>query len=111
MVQVVGGDLEVVNIESAFNKIMIADRGSELIERYRKISVLHLPGECFAQRLVETLWPVNVPLASRCKERSKKGDALDMIPMRVVIRICPCKPLMPADIKFWPSANGCARAA
>src|SRR6478736_5718769 len=39
------GNLDVVDIEGAFDKIVIMNRGFELIRRYGKISVLHLTGE------------------------------------------------------------------
>src|SRR5215472_4261367 len=77
------GDFDVVDIEGAFDKIVIMNCSSELIRCYGKISVLHLTSERFAQRLVETLGTVDVPLIAGHKERSEEWDALDMIPMRM----------------------------
>src|SRR5258708_20386512 len=77
------GDFDVVDIECAFDKIVIMNCGFELIRRYGKISVLHLTCERFAQGLVETLGTVDVPLIARHKERGEERDALDVIPMRV----------------------------
>src|SRR5262249_6678919 len=83
MVQVMSGDFDVVDIEGAFDKIVIMNCSSELIRCYGKISVLHLTCERFAQGLVETLGTVDVPLIARHKERCEERDALDVIPMRV----------------------------
>jgi hypothetical protein len=77
------GDLDVVDIEGAFNKIVIMNCSFELIRRYGKISVLHLTGERFAQGLAETFGTVDVPLIARHKKRGEERDALDVIPMRV----------------------------
>ena len=77
------GDFDVVDIEGAFDKIVIMNCSSELIRCYGKISVLHLTCERFAQGLVETLGTVDVPLIARHKKRGEEWDALDMIPMRM----------------------------
>src|SRR6478609_2366649 len=76
-------DFDVVDIEGAFDKIMIMNCSFELIRCYGKISVLHLTSERFAQRLVETLGTIDVPLIARHKQRGEERDALDVIPMRV----------------------------
>src|SRR5262249_19445841 len=72
------GDFDVVDIEGTFDKIVVMNCSSELIRCYGKISVLHLTSERFAQRLVETLGTVDVPLIAGHKERSEEWDALDM---------------------------------
>jgi hypothetical protein len=77
------GDFDVVDIEGAFDKIVIMNCSSKLIRGYGKISVLHLTCECFAQGLVETLWTVDVPVIASHKKRGEERDALDVIPMRV----------------------------
>ena len=77
------GDFDVVNLERAFDKIVIMNCSSELIRCYGKISVLHLTCERFAQGLVETLGTVNVPVIASHKKRGEERDALDVIPMRV----------------------------
>ena len=77
------GDFDVVDIEGAFDKIVVMDCSSELIRCYGKISVLHLTSERFAQGLVETLGTIDVPLIARHKKWSEERDALDVIPMRV----------------------------
>src|SRR5262249_12470625 len=77
------GDFDVVDIEGAFDKIVIMNCSSELIRCYGKISVLHLTCERFAQGLVETLGTVDVTLIARHKKRGEERDALDVITMSV----------------------------
>src|SRR5215467_14072377 len=77
------GDFDVVDIEGAFDKIVIMNCGSELIRCYRKISVLHLTCERFAQGLVEALGTVDVPVIASHEKRGEERDALDVIPMGV----------------------------
>ena len=77
------GDFDVVDIEGAFDKIVIMNCGSELVRCYGKISVLHLTSERVAQGLVETLGTVDVPLIARHKKRGEEWDALNVIPMSV----------------------------
>ena len=62
---------------------MITNRGPELIRRNREIGVSHLPGQRFAQRLVEASRAIDVPFIARHEKRREKGDALDVIPMCV----------------------------
>src|SRR5215510_6581885 len=83
MVQVMSDDSDVVDVEGAFDKIVIANGSSELIRRDGKVSVLHLTGERFTQGLVETLGTVDVPLIARHEERGEERDPLDVIPVRV----------------------------
>src|SRR6478736_5194504 len=77
------GDFDVVDIEGAFDKIVIMNCSSKLIRRYGKISVFHLTCERFAQGLVETLGTVDVPVIAGHKKRAEERDALNVIPMRV----------------------------
>ena len=93
MVQVMRGDLDIVDDERAFDKVMIADAGLELIERDREIGVFHLPGQGFAQRLAEPLGSIDVPFAAGDKKRSKKRDALDVIPMGMADQHMPVQAL------------------
>src|SRR6185436_18129376 len=83
MIEIAGGDLDLVDIERAFDQVVISDRGRELIGRHRKIGVLHLTGQRLAQGLVETLGAIDVPLTARNKQRREERNALDVIPMRV----------------------------
>src|SRR5262245_64003812 len=83
MVQVMSDDFDVVDVEGAFDKIMIANCSSELIRRDGKVGVLHLTGERFAHGLVKTLGTVNVPLVARYEERGEERDPLNVIPVRV----------------------------
>jgi hypothetical protein len=102
MVQVMSDDSDVVDVEGAFDKIVIANCSSELIRRDGKVSVLHLTGERFAQGLVKTLGTVNVPLVARYEERGEERDPLNVIPVRVTDEDMTRNPLAPLDIKFWP---------
>src|SRR5262245_393072 len=83
MVQVMSDDFDVLDMECAFDKIVITNCSCELIRRDGKVGVLHLTCERFAQGLVETLGAVNVPLVARYEERGEERDALDVIPVRV----------------------------
>src|SRR5262245_40909027 len=94
------GDFDVVDIEGAFDKIVIMNCSSELIRCYGKISVLHLTSERFAQGLVETLGTVDVPLIATHKKRGEERDALDVIPMRVTDK----------DVTAQASGAGCHQA-
>jgi hypothetical protein len=76
-------DFDIFDIEGTFDKIVIMNCSFELIRCYGKISILHLTSERFAQRLVETLGTIDVPLIARHKQRGEERDALDVIPMRV----------------------------
>jgi hypothetical protein len=83
MIQIVGGDFDIVDIEGALNEVVIANPSSALIEWDREIGVLHLPGQGFTQGLAETLRSVYVPFVTGHKKRSEEWDALDVIPMRM----------------------------
>src|SRR5258708_30151514 len=83
MIQVVGGDFDIVDIEGAFNEVVIANLGPALIERDGKIGIPHLSGQGFTQGLAKVLRAVYVPFVTRHKKRSEEWDALDMIPMRM----------------------------
>src|SRR6266853_4582869 len=83
MIQIMGGDFDIVDIEGALNEVVIANLGFALIERDRKIIILHLPGQGFTQGLAEALRAVYVPFVIGHKKRSEEWDALDMIPMRM----------------------------
>ena len=83
MIQIAGGDFDIVDIEGAFDKVVIANLGPALIERNWEIGVLHLPGQSFTQGLAEALGAVNVPFVAGHEKRLKEWDALDMIPMRM----------------------------
>src|SRR6266511_1456772 len=83
MIQIVGGDFDIVDIKGALNEVVIANLGSALIQREGEIGILHLPGQGFAQRLAEALRAVYVPFVAGHKKRSEERDALDVIPMRM----------------------------
>src|SRR4029453_15045155 len=49
MIQIFGAYFYIVDFENTLDEVVIADRGSALIERNREISVLHLPGQGLMQ--------------------------------------------------------------
>src|SRR5262249_45847198 len=49
MIQVAGRDFDIVDIEGTVDKIVIADLGSALIDRYGEIGMPHLSGESITQ--------------------------------------------------------------
>src|SRR5260370_27964517 len=83
MVQIVGRHLYGSDLEGAFDEIVIMNRGPEVVWCHRKIAVLHLTGERFAQGLAQALGAVDVPFVAGRKQRREERDALDVIPMRV----------------------------
>src|SRR5260370_35154274 len=64
MIQIVSGDLDIVDIEGALNEVVIANLGSALIEGDGKIGILHLPGQGVTQGLAEALRAVYVPFVT-----------------------------------------------
>jgi hypothetical protein len=93
MIQIVGGDFDIVDVEGALDEVVIADLGSALIERDGKIVVLHLPGQGLTQGLAEALGAINVPFVTGRKKRTKEREALDMIPMRMANQDVAAQPL------------------
>jgi hypothetical protein len=83
MIQIAGGNLDIVYIEGALDEIVIANLSSALIECDREIGILHLPGQAFTERLAESLGAVYVPFVAGDKKWSEEWNALDMIPMGV----------------------------
>src|SRR6266571_2556742 len=72
MIQIAGGDFDIVDIEGALNEVVIANLGSALIERDGEIGILHLPSQGFTQRLAEALGAVYVPFVAGRKKRTKE---------------------------------------
>src|SRR5262249_11882149 len=83
MVEISRRHLDVADVEGAFDQVVITDGGAELVERDRKIRVLHLARERLAQGLAEALGAIDVPIGAGAEERSEERNALDMIPMGV----------------------------
>ncbi len=83
MVQKARADAGVINRKAAFGQIVKADARAQLIERDREIGVLHLTGEGFPEGLAETGRAVDVPVATTSEQRRKKGETLNVIPVRV----------------------------
>jgi len=82
MIQIVGGDFDIVDIKGALNEV-VTNLGSALIQREGEIGILHLPGQGFTQGWAEALRAVYVPFVAGHKKRSEEWDALDVIPMRM----------------------------
>ncbi len=83
MIQVLADDADVAHGERPLGKIVVADRGLQLLQAHRKVGVLHLCGEGLFQTAAGAARRVNVPLIARLEERGKKGHPLDMVPMRM----------------------------
>src|SRR6266567_6064163 len=83
MIQILGGDFDIVDIEGALDEVVIANLSPELIEWDGEIGILHLAGQGFTQGLAEALRAVYVPCVPWHKKRSEEWDALDVIPMRM----------------------------
>src|ERR1035438_9678563 len=71
VIEVARHDANVVDLECAFDKVMVADGGSKLLQCDREICILHLSRQGFANRLIEALGPINIPFIARRKQRSK----------------------------------------
>jgi hypothetical protein len=83
VVEVLGADVDVANLEAALHEIMVPHMGIELLECDGKIRVLHLPCECFTQGLHKTPRGIDIPLVARYKKWGKEGYALYVVPMRM----------------------------
>ena len=67
MVHVVRGDAHVVDLDAAFDQVVVADLGGELLDRDREVRVLHLARERLADRRPEAARAVDVPLEVSCR--------------------------------------------
>ena len=83
MIQVLGGNLDVVDLEGALDQVVIANPGAALIERDREVGILHLPGKGLTQGLAEAVRAVDVPFVAGHEQRREERDALDVIPVRM----------------------------
>ncbi len=83
VVHVVGGDADVVDLDAAFDQVVVADLGGELLDRDRKIGVLHLARERLADRRPEAARSVDVPLEVPLEQRRQERQALDVVPVRM----------------------------
>jgi hypothetical protein len=83
MIKIVGGDLDIINIEGTLDEVVIANLGATLIECDREIGIPHLPGQGFTQGLAKALRAIDVPFVAGHKKWSEEWDALDVIPMGV----------------------------
>ena len=81
MVQVSRSDRDVIDLEFAFDQLVVVDLGAHFIEPHREIGILHLPGQRFLDGLPDASGRVNVPFVSWHKKRSKERNALNVIPM------------------------------
>src|SRR5262245_38057887 len=83
MVQVARGDTYVVQGECALDEVMVADRGTELLQGDRKIGILHLPGESLLQVSTQATRTIDIPDMARHEQRGKEGKALNVVPVRM----------------------------
>ena len=83
MVEIARAHGDVLDLERPFDQLVIADPGVELIERHRKVGILHLPGQRILQGRAYTLGPVDIPLGLRNEKRGEKRDALYVVPVRM----------------------------
>jgi hypothetical protein len=72
---------------------MIPDLSSALIQRNRKIGILHLPGQNLMERFPDPFGAVYVPFVPAHEKRIKEWDALDVVPMRVADKDVPAQGL------------------
>ena len=93
VIQITGREFDIVDGKSAFHKVMIPDLGSTLIQRNRKVVVLHLPGQNLTQRFPDPFGAVYVPFVPAHEKRKKEWDALDVVPMRVADKDVPAQGL------------------
>ncbi len=83
MVEEPGVDVDVVDVEHAFDEVLVDDRGGELIDRHRKVGVLHLTGEDLRQRAAEAAGARDAPTASLLEQRREERQTLDVVPVGV----------------------------
>src|SRR5450631_15638 len=83
MIEVSRGDMDVANLQRALDEIVVVQRCAEGVKSDRGIGVLHLPRQRFAKGSADTARSVYVPLVTANKKRREKGEALNMVPMRV----------------------------
>ena len=83
MVHVVRPDAHVVDLDLAFDQVVVAHPGRELLDRHREVGVLHLARERLADRRPEAARTVDVPLEIGVEQRRQKRQALDVVPVRV----------------------------
>src|SRR5437667_11744070 len=78
MMQVLGGDVDVTDLQRPLHEIMVVQRGAKFLEGDRKIRGLHLSGQRLAQRRADATRTIDVPLVTTNEERCKKGKALNV---------------------------------
>ncbi len=92
VVQVPGGDRDVVDLELALDEVVVLDRGAEVEELDREVRVLHLARERLVDRRVEPPGPVHVPHVAGHEQRREERQALDVVPVRVADEEVPVDP-------------------
>ena len=81
MVQKARRDLDITNIERALDEVVVMNFRCEMLQRDRKVSVLHLTGERCPHAVRKAFRAVHMPGISRNEKRREKRDPLDMIPV------------------------------
>lgn len=83
VVQVARHDADVIDAERALDQIVVLDVRDELVQRDRKVGVLHLAGQRSAQALRQALGAVDVPGILAHEQWRKEGDSLNVVPVGV----------------------------
>ena len=83
VVEVPRRDGDVVDLELAFDEIVVLDRRAEVEELDREVGVLHLARQRLVDRLVEAPGPVDVPHVAGHEEGREERQPLDVVPVRV----------------------------
>ena len=83
MVEVLCSRAQTLDCKRALDKVVKANRRTQLLERDREIRVLHLTGQGCFQALAEPAGGIDIPFVPRNEQRRKEGQALDVIPMRM----------------------------
>src|SRR5665213_1317305 len=81
MIQKLGCDTHSAEILGAFAQIPVFNLRAKLAEFHRKVSELHLTRENFRQRTVGALRTADGEAVARNKQRGKKRETLNMIPV------------------------------
>ncbi len=81
MIQVLCSNPDVSDLKDAFDEVVVAHGRAEIVERDRKVRVLHLPSQSLAYGPARAVRAIDVPLAAGDAQWRKEGKALDVIPV------------------------------
>ena len=97
VVQELGVDTHLGDVEGALDQVMMVDRRRELVDRHREVAVLHLAGEDLAEGVLQSARAVDVPGGARLEQWSEERQTLDVVPVGVAdqdvpVDGCPIRP-------------------